>query len=602
MSWRGGRGRGNSSNNNYNNGGDFGSRLGGTQSSGFGSGGSSHNNNATVEIRGWEGGTRDDLVAFILRKCSIKLQNVIVNGGVISAGVKQEEAGPLVKWSGVRFAGAPLRITIVESNKPSSASNPPTYGTVEILRNFLQSRYNAQISMLDLQNLKNDVYLQQNGLFASASTASKMFPALMKIAGELASGQQRMVVESVNLAANELQEVTGVTTLAQAFPDLKNLSLANNNITRLKGLEPWRHKFRLLRELILSGNPVTEQPGYKEEMMKMFPRLIMLDGQMIRDESTLDQLKLPLPVKQMFFENPDVQGIATSFLTNFFNAFDHDRAQLAQLYDETSTFSISVNSSSPRVMPGGGTTAPSQAGWSAYIPLSRNLQKVTTESARINRLAIGPQAILNAFRRIPPTKHPLMESPDKFAVETWHTNGVRAADDTGIMISIHGEFSEQQTNTVRSFDRTFILIQGPAGNMIVASDIMTVRSWGGSESWKESVLPPPTVPTTVPGVNTPSAGAGGVNGIPPPAPTINPMNPSAPPPIMATGTPPTVNTPPELADLPPPQLAIVQQLMQETRLTPQYSRMLAEQANFDLNQAAVLFQQSRQQLPPSAFL
>jgi nuclear RNA export factor len=387
-----------------------------------------------------------------------------------------------------------------------------------------------------------------------------MFLALMKVAEDLRD------VETVSLANNELVDVNWVTTLAQTYPGLKNLSLANNRISNMRGLEPWRHKFKQLRELILAGNPVVQNdPTYKDQILRMFPRLVILDGQVVRDESQLDVLKLPQPIRQTFFENGDIQMMATNFLANYFRLFDDDRQQLLQLYDDMSTFSLSVNSGAPRVL----VANPKPQSWAAYISLSRNLQKVTTVTARNNRLYTGPQAIGNVFRRLPATKHDLSNA-SKFSIEAWRTTGVRDAADTGVIICVHGEYDEPQ-NMTRSFDRTFIVLPGPNGSMIVASDILTVRAWAGSDAWKEggAVTPQPS--------GTPA---------PAPVPTSQHVQPGI---------------PPELNGLTPEQMAVVEKLMIETRLTPQYARMCAEQANFDLVRAAALFQQSRQQLPPNAF-
>jgi nuclear RNA export factor len=505
---------------------------------------------ASVEIRGWEGGTKEDLIGFIQRKCHVRLQNVDVSGPILSAMVRPDEAQPLVKWSGVRFAGSPLRIAIVE-NKNVSNSTP---STIEILRKFLATRYNPNTLLLDLQNMRGDQFLVENGLFATASTSSKMFPALMKVADE-----QVTAVESVNLAGNDLQDVAGVTTLAQTYPDLKNLSLADNNLARINNLEQWRHKFKNLGQLILTGNPITQQVSYKEDIMRMFPRLVMLDGVIVRDESQLAILRLPQPVKHMFFENPDIQSVVTNFLTSYVDLFDRDRSQLLQLYDDTSTFSVSMDSSCPRSMIQSGRVP----NWSPYISISRNLQKVSTPTARNVRLAVGPQAISKAFGRIPATKHDLVQSPHKFSIEAWRTTGVRTADDTGIITSLHGEFTEPQSaDTLRSFDRVFVLTQGPTGNMIVAADMLTVRAWAGFDAWKER---PSTQVSTAPSVSGDAVFTG-------------------------------------LDGLKPDQIAIVQNLMQETRLNARYARMCAEQAQFDITQAATLFQQSRQQLPPEAFI
>lgn len=522
-----------------------------------------------VEIRGWEGGSKDDLIGFILRKTHFKLQNVYISGPVLYANVRSYEAGPLIKWSGVKFAGQSLRITLGDAQQQSQEATPQVGDTIETLQAFLSSRYNAGLNMLDLQNMRGDQFLISKGLFATASTSSKMFPALMKIASDKLPG-----VLSVNLAENNLQDVSGVTTLSQTYPSLQNLSLANNRIAKIRNLELWRHKFRNLRELILSGNPITREPTYKEDVAKLFPRLVVLDGVVIRDESQLDTLKLPAPIVPSFFENPEVQSVAGNFVTTYFDLFDRDRTQLLPLYDDMSTFSLSVDGVCPRIFsPAGGSQS-----WSPYIPISRNLTK-TGHTAKHNRLAIGPQSIANTFQKIPATKHNL--SPTKFATEAWRTSGVRVAGDTGIVINIHGEFQETHGSLMkRSFDRVFILLTAPTGNIIVTTDMLTVRGYAGSDAWT-------AVPNAVKALTTNGQASTGVT-----------------PAITPAGTPPTQSTagiPPELQGLSPDQIAGVQKLMTETRLNAQYARMCLEQAMFDINQALALFQQSRAQLQPSAF-
>lgn len=524
------------------------------------------NNQVGVNIRNWEGGGKDDLVGFISRKCKINLQNVSINGPILQATVKSNEAGPLVKWSGVRFAGRALSIALADDGL---GNNSGTKSAVEMLRGFLESRYNPSASILDLQNLKGDQYLISNNLFSSASTSSKMFPALMKVAGE-----NIKQVDTVNLADNALSDVVPITTLAQTFPDLKNLSLANNNINNTRVFENWRQKFRSLRELVLSNNPLTYQPNYKDEIMKLFPRLIMLDGQIIRDESQIENPRLPLPIKTIFFEDGSVEQMATGFVTNYFDLFDNNRQQLLQLYDMSSQFSLSLNSIAPRAP---GTSGPSN--WSSYIPISRNLMKVTAASARHSRLNVGQNSIQAVFQKIPQTRHNLV--PERFSLEAWRTVGVKEENDTGIVITIHGEFNETRSNIARSFDRTFIVVQGANGSMIVASDMMTVRGYAGFDAWKETQAQQPPQNSAVPPV---AVGAGVT------------------PPSMPVGGAPAPNIPPELVGLNNDQLMVIEKLMQQTRLNAQYARMCAEQAGFDLNQAFALFQQSQGTLPPNAYM
>lgn len=559
MSFQGGYGGGHRrnnnrsyNNNNHNNKGnqeldDLRSRLGG---------GNNSNGQVSVEIRGWQGGSKDDLVRFIKKKSQINLQSVRIAGPVLHASVRENEVGVLLKYSGIRFAGASLSISAPNSSN-SSQQSPQTQSAVKLLETYLQNHYIPEQKLLNLSGMKDDPYLIENGLMANASTSSKMFPAMMKI-GSLNIPD----IESASLDSNGLTDVVSVTTLASTYPNLKNLSLANNAIARVKALENWRHKFPHLRELILSGNPITATPTYKADMIKLFPRLVMLDGQIVQDPSQVDTPRLPVPVKQNFFEDQEVQGIAANFLTTFFDFYDRDRSQLLPLYDGQSLFSLNVNSIAPRSMAQG-----AQPPWSSYISSSRNLDKITSMNARVNRLSVGPEAIASIFQRLPATKHDL-KNPEKFSLDVWKINSVRSPGDQAIMICVHGEFQEAPNNVLRSFDRNLVLLPGPNG-MLVASDMLTLRPFAGSDAWKESPVQAAPVPGAAP---TPAA---------PGAPVI----------------------PEALQQLGPEQQQVVQQLIQQTRLTPEFALMCAQQAQFNYQQAFELFQQSQANnaIPPNAF-
>ncbi|KAK9458065.1 hypothetical protein V1511DRAFT_22326 [Dipodascopsis uninucleata] len=377
-------------------------------------------------------------------------------------------------------------------------NNRGTQDTITVLKTFLFSRFNAANKLLDLQGMYTDPFLQQNGLFATPTTTSKMFPALMKIA---AMEQQLRDVESVNLAANQLQDVAAVTTLAQTYPNLKNLSLANNMISQWRNLDPWRHKFRELRELILVGNPIASSNNYRSEIIRRFPSLKMLDGQVIEGLNMPDPFrsggkapntfaanikKLPVATKQSFFETEEVQRIVMEFLGTFFNVYDSDRSQLMPVYDNLSLFSISVNTNAPREQQPGHAVQ----NWSAYIPLSRNLTRITATNGRVNRLAVGQSQIMELLRKIPASKHDLM-SPEKFAIDAWTRRDLRSEGDTGLFVIIHGEFEEAMVNPrpgmqpmKRSFDRSLLLLPDMSnGRILVVSDMLTVRPWAGTRAW-----------------------------------------------------------------------------------------------------------------------
>ncbi|ODQ67640.1 NTF2-like protein [Nadsonia fulvescens var. elongata DSM 6958] len=558
---------------------------------------SNSDSQAMVEIQNWQGGSKEDLINFINRKTKARLHQGQVSGSIFKANVSINDGKVLEKWSGVKFAGGNLTIKVAYPSSTGSGfsgangDSSTTLNAIQILEQFIDSRYVPQASLLNLQNMKGDPILVSNNLFATASTSSKMFPALMKIVSN-----KGIVVDSVDLSNNNLQEITGITTLSQAFPNLKNLCLSDNQIARIKNLDAWRHKFPQLRELILVNNPVVKEPGYQNEILKMFPRLVMLDGQMVRDETQIDNLRFPSPISQVFFEDDEIQNLVLGFLGTYFDLYDRDRTQVLPLYDQESMFSLSVSGTSPRVIASDAINAGPQ-NWSPYLSLSRNLIKVTTANARQTRLFTGPEKIHSVFQKLPATRHDITQS-EKFSIESWRISGIRQPGDTAIVIVIHGEFNELQSkNTLRSFDRTFVLIPGANGSMVVASDMLVLRPWSGYDAWK----------------NTDTAKLQQQqqqqeqqqqqqqnNVIVPGAPVSNPG--SAPLTPQSSGTP--NNIPAELQGLNEQQIMIVSQLMKETNLNAQFSRMCLEQCGFDPMQALHLFRQSSEQnmIPPEAFI
>lgn len=575
-----------------------------------------NNNEVKVEFRNWQAGSRDNLVDFIFKKTRIPLNNVRVSGPVLHAVVNKTDSRVLAKYNGIRFAGSSLDIRVLDSennNNNGGGQSSETRHTIQLLDDYLNNHYNADLKLLNLDNMPNDPFLVSNGLFSSESTQSKIFPALMKIAENRLS-----TVESVSLGSNGLSNVSVVTTLAATYPRLKNLSLANNNISNIDALDPWRHKFTHLRELILSGNPITASPTYQPDILKLFPRLVVLDGQVIRDESQLDLIRMPVSIRHNFSENNEIGNIAGNFLATFFELYDRDRSQLMQLYDDQSTFSLNLNSNSLRQLGGtGGMQHSNTNDWSAYIPLSRNLFKITSSNGRLSRLSVGPQSIAHVFQRLPPTQHDL-KAPEKFSVDIWNVKDIRTVGDQAIMIYVHGEFLEQNNNK-RSFDRSLVLLPGPTGNMIVTSDMLTIRPYSGFDSWKESPngnngdinsnnnntqsLASSSIQPSVSGSTTPNGILNLQQQQQPPAPQLQPIQPTNAQ-IPALTVPPSIVNTELIKHLSPAQQLVVRTLIEKTRLTTNYALMCAEQAQFNLQQALQLFEQSKAQnlIPPEAFI
>ncbi|CAH2350371.1 mRNA export factor Mex67p [[Candida] railenensis] len=594
-----------------------------------------------VEILGWNGASMDDCVKFISRKCRITVSNAQVDpvSGVLKGYVRSmKEADELCTWSGVKFAGQSLKISkAISQNSLSnlgSISTPANGGgsTIETITNFLKSRYDPNSKLLNISSVQHDPLLVQQGFFASISTTSKFFPALMKIAADL-----KLDVESVDLSSNNLTDLTSVSSLAQTFPYLKNLALSQNNFNRIKSFEVWKHKLNYLRELVLINNPIiTNLKSAQDlqivtlEMMRNFPRLIVFNGEVVRDEAKLmAHLTFPFtPMQAMFFQDEMIQQVSTNFVTNFYSLWDGNRQDLMVLYQQESQFSMSVDSSHPHVIEvsttstnsnnraygGGNTSTDSPFGY--YLNQSRNLTRVSNTKSRMSKLAQGQQDIFKQFQQLPRTRHNLLTQPELFSMESHSFPQLN-----GILITLHGSFEEidapveiatvpsnnpsYNSNNRRfgnstyknnnkkfplgkkSFDRTFVIISGQDGSMIVASDILMVRLFADGDAWNTTI-----------GTGSPAGGGATATNV-----NVSSLN-------TPQGTSNVLAQPAGTAELPldvkaklnENQQQILVRILLETKLNLQYGIMLCEQSQWDYQQCINNFKVSVNSLPREAYV
>ena len=273
-----------------------------------------------ITVLGWQEsrGNRDSVIDFLERKSNVKIKKVRyirfghlfmpicrnekytnisrnqqsrTQGDSLIISVPFIQVGEVTKWDNCNFAGS--KLSIIAQNAPRipsqtdedviMAANPrlaEKSETIKVLEQVLSNRYNPATKMLDLSRLGEDTTLRQNGFFELASTTSKMFPALMLVADRKfeSASDKRDAVASVSLGYNNLKDTRAVSSLAATFPELKNLSLEGNMIPTWKDLDNWRHKFRKLEQLVMSGNSIVTTEGYREEAMRRYPLLQMLDN------------------------------------------------------------------------------------------------------------------------------------------------------------------------------------------------------------------------------------------------------------------------------------------------------------------------------------
>ncbi|CAK7220050.1 nuclear mRNA export, poly(A)+RNA binding protein [Sporothrix curviconia] len=419
---------------------------------------------------------------------------------VLSVMVAQDDAEELLKLNNFVFAGAKLTVTEDPQGWPGQPTPKPKLSQETLerktqLQQVLATRYDAGNKLLDLSRLGEDPVLIGMGYLEDKDRAEKTFKVLMAICDETfpTADAKRDAVVSVSLANNNIDWVGQVFDLAETFPDIKNLDLSGNMFKQLKSLNRWRGRFHNLETLLMIGSPVeTEDPNYKTELMQWFPKLMNLSNVQVRTpeqvaaEEAARAAARPIPIPQFGSDFRDTSGISEAFLPQFIQLYDTDRAQVASVfYDDASQFSLSVTTQTPRdhsdspVLP-----------WAAYLRYSRNLTKITSRSARVQRLVKGAPMIKELWNTLPQTRHPSLTTDlHKYIVDCHPLPGIMDPTNQsptgvdGLLLTLHGEFEEIDPASSkvgkRSFTRTFVL--GPAApggqaKFRVVSDMLSLRA------------------------------------------------------------------------------------------------------------------------------
>ncbi|CAJ2501579.1 Uu.00g044320.m01.CDS01 [Anthostomella pinea] len=521
-----------------------------------------------------EGGGLKELLTFLERKAQtvgqtarhIRIKKSHIKGDFVYITSTKEDAEEILKVNGFAFAGTTLRISQSADTTPvggsDALSSTLSSNALEIkqhLRGVLSMRYDVNAKLLNLSALGEDPALAQRGFFNGESTPEKLFRTLMAICEQLFKTPQakRDAVVSISLSGNNVDDVLQIMSLTDTFPDLVNLDLSQNQFKDIKGLQKWRHRLRNCQTLLLNDNPIeVMDPSYKEELTSWFPKLLNLSGVQVRTAEQVaaeEAATRPTPIPQSGADFRDINGVGENFITEFIQMYDAGRNSLAaKYYDDQSTFSIAVNSRSPHAPDLHPPT------WGAYIKFSRNHTKITHTSARQQRLFTGTHLIQGVWQQLPPTRHPdLPTQLDKYIIDCHPVHGL--ADPTGqnpigvdgIIITIHGEFEDQEPDTMktakRSFSRTFVLGPGvPGRNPIrVISDLLSLKVYN-----------------------------------------LLPASVSAP-----------ASQPSE--EVQKQQMII--ELCKQTSMNAEYSRLCLDVANWNFDQALVTFNEKRAQLPAEAF-
>jgi nuclear RNA export factor len=341
-----------------------------------------------------------------------------------------------------------LGVQGILENGMTSRTRPTQHSTVELWRTLVKRRYNAEIQLLNLENLAEDEEIIKLGL----RTGSKEYAVMFKLAAEL-----QPPVQSLSLANNAISSGSTISALSRYLPNIANLSLQDNKLERhrdldyVSGRKSSSFKLQHLRELILTGNPLRENEAragkldlFRHEIARRIPSLEMLDNDPLvkiafdapqatpsKPEGVTKPPPAFFPVEMMpGFISPAEGPIVHNFLGNFLRVFDQDRPALEVLYHPSATFSFSANTTIPTRSRLQGfqhsKEMPHQTAleWGPWLngggAGSRNLSRVAANPEKaINSLHVGPAAIVRAFQDLPKTVHTIEGHLDHFSYDAW---------------------------------------------------------------------------------------------------------------------------------------------------------------------------------------
>ncbi|KAH6909208.1 hypothetical protein BKA70DRAFT_1477020 [Coprinopsis sp. MPI-PUGE-AT-0042] len=490
---------------------------------------------------------------------------------------------------------------------------------VESWRELVRKRWNAETQFLNLENLLDDELVKKYNLSPPGTGGGGIREAgvIFKLAGELKPPPKTLSLANNGMNGEHLQY------LAKYLPNIVNLSLQGNNIRTVKDLDTIsarRNQLNQLRELVLIGNPVREQnpEQYKSELTRKFASLQVLDQEPIaqigfdvpKPVAAPAAVKKPsattFPVQMQSNFITGVDGsIVSNFLVRYYNLFDNQREALVHAYDPAATFSYSVNTAIPaRARLQGfqySKDMPNQRNltWAPWLTAdnggSRNLTRLSSGlSKALESLHIGGPKAVSVIQTLPGTRHDISGPPEKFCLDAFP---VPIGQGMGLLVTVHGQFTEVGIEGVRSFDRSFVLapaLEGSAArangwDVMVLSDQWTVRLYSSHEAWKPGPLlvqapftkkprnPPPAATTTTT--------------------TTQPQKPNQ---LLFESLPSDQQS--KLNLIPEPQRTLVLEIMARTNLNVQFALDCLQENEWDIDRAMANFNQVKSTLGRDAYV
>ncbi|KAF9532494.1 hypothetical protein CPB83DRAFT_903528 [Crepidotus variabilis] len=543
------------------------------------------------------------------RPQTIRFSTSATNGHSSQTAIRGASSRPTL-------AGRIRRNAVSGDGESSTPSRIPvkimTPKPVEAWRELVKKRWNPETKFLNLDSMLEDEVVKKYNLNPPGNGGTGRDAAVIfKLAGQL-----KPEVETLSLANNKLTGML-LIQLGRYLPSLLNLSVQNNSIRDKKELGMFigtKDKFTKLRELVLVGNPVhdaalkhNDTAAFRADVARRIPTLQVLDQDPITQISFDAPQATPLvsvakpnattfPVEMGPAFVTGVDGsLVSNFLIRYFQAFDNQRDALVFAYDGAATFSFSANTAIPtraritgyhssREMPN-----QRKLEWGSWLEAgSRNLNRIGSDANKtISNLHIGGEQIVKVLTVLPPTRHDINGPPEKFCLDAFP---VPHGQNMGLLVTLHGQFTEVTSGGIRSFDRTMMLVPTADGSgaklngwdVTILSDQWIIRSYSSHEAWKPG-------PMLVQAESTKPKGG-----------IVSAPSPQPPQPFNVASLPPDQQA--ALATLPETRQNLVIQVCAQTNLNAKYAHDCLNGNEWDFNRAMANFNNVKASLPRDAFL
>ncbi|XP_011501358.1 PREDICTED: nuclear RNA export factor 1-like isoform X1 [Ceratosolen solmsi marchali] len=321
----------------------------------------------------------------------------------------------------------------------------------QIITNVIRLCFGREPISKKSLNLENFTHNKLLGSIYCPIHISSVFDAILRFSRSVVTPNYirdvKLPVRDLILRNNNMESIA-FTEKVFGF-HFSKLDVRNNKLADINLLRPFSEY--KITELWLDGNPFCSKyessKDYINAVKSLFPHLQVLDGHIIGVEQRI------IPIHNKHFINDKIKlNLIKQFVEHFFTCYDqNDRIVLNGLYDTGALFSMTVGPISDN----------SHKQIIKYFATNRNLLKFVDYAKCAEFLLFGPEKIISALRREPPTLHKLKYLDIDLLYST----------NNSFAVSVQGPFLYRKTNVSPLwFQRTLIVVAKEDNEFCIIND------------------------------------------------------------------------------------------------------------------------------------